>query len=108
MEPFTLITMLCWLGGPPHYDQSQCDLMNARHEPSENYLACRMKANLVISRETDPLFQDYGGTHMIAFCVPTEVHQWLLHDDDVLTADGYADVWAKGDIKTTYTDHGSL
>ena len=102
LEPFTLITMICWMGGPPNFVEDKCDFKTISMKDTNSYLECVVRANEYIRKESDPIFSNYGGTHKIAFCLPQEQWEWLYGDDDVLTASQYDKVWAEGNIRTTY------
>ena len=104
-DPFTLITMLCWLGGPPDYGQGSCDVQKADTYKTKNYMECVVRANDFVRENEDPLFKYHGGTHKIAFCVEDLVVESLLDDDQAFNVDQYAKIWATGDIKTTYELH---
>ena len=104
-DPFTLITMLCWLGGPPDYGQGSCDVQKAEYLKTKNYLECVVRANEFVTENEHPIFKHHGGTHKIAFCVEDLVVDSLLDDDQALNVDQYANIWATGDVKTTYDLH---
>ena len=101
-DPFTLITMVCWLSGPPNLDQGYCDIMNADHLKTKNYLECTFRAREFVRKNEDPLFKYHGGTHKIAFCIDDLVTESMLDDDHEFTYDQYAKIWATGSISTTY------
>ena len=104
-DPFTLITMLCWLGGPPDYGQGSCDVQKAEYLKTKNYLECVVRANEFVTENEHPIFKNHGGTHKIAFCVEDLVVDSLLDDDQAFNVDQYAKIWATGDVKTTYVHH---
>jgi hypothetical protein len=104
-DPFTLITMLCWLGGAPDYSQGNCDVQEAEYLKTKNYMECSFRAREFVRQNEDPLFKHYGGTHKIAFCVEDLVVDSLLDDDQAFNVDQYAEIWATGDVKTTYVHH---
>lgn len=101
-DPFTLITMLCWLGGPPDYGQGYCDVRKADVYKTKNYMECTFRAREFVRKNKDPLFKNHGGTHQIAFCVEDLVVDSLLNDDQAFNVDQYAKIWATGDVNTTY------
>ena len=101
-DPFTLITMLCWLGGPPDYGQGYCDVRKADVYKTKNYMECTFRAREFVRENEDPLFKYHGGTHKIAFCIDDLVTESLLDDDHEFTYDEYAKIWATGSISTTY------
>ena len=104
-DPFTLITMLCWLGGAPDYSQGNCNVQEAEYLKTKNYLECVVRANEFVTENKHPIFKHYGGTHKIAFCVEDLVVDSLLDDDHAFNVDQYAKIWATGDVKTTFDLH---
>ena len=58
-DPFTLITMICWLSGPPNLDQGYCDVMNADHLKTKNYLECTFRAREFVRENEDQLKREF-------------------------------------------------